>query len=185
MQFSVTFRKMDSSDSLKAYAAEKVERLKKYFDIPTDVNVILSKEKYRYIADIKVMARGMMLRGEDNSEDMYQSIDVAINKIERQARRYKEKIHSYEPVRLGEEIMVHHKVVDQEGLDDAEGPRIIQSSEFQAKPMSVDEAVMQMDLINNDFLVFTNAQTRDINVVYRRQDGNFGLIEAKTSAKAD
>lgn len=179
MQVSVTFRKMDPSDSLKEYATDKVMRLRKYIDSPADVNVVLAKQKYRYIADIKVMTRGIMLRGEQNTEDMYSSIDLAMDKLERQARKYKDKIREYEPVKLGEEIMVRHQVVEQESMDEDEGPRVIKTSEFNAKPMTVDEAVMQMDLLNNDFLVFTNASTRDVNVVYRRQDGNFGLIEAK------
>jgi len=182
MQVSVTFRKMEPSDSLKSYATDKVMRLKKYIDAPADVNVVLAKQKYRYIADIKVMTHGIMMRGEENSEDMYSSIDVALSKLERQARKYKDKIRRYDPVKIGDDIMVTHNVVDHESLEEEKGPRIIKSSEFQAKPMSVDEAVMQMDLLNNDFLVFVNSSTRDVNVVYRRQDGNFGLIEARVSS---
>ncbi len=182
MQVSVTFRKMEPSDSLKSYATDKVMRLKKYIDAPADVNVVLAKQKYRYIADIKVMTHGIMMRGEENSEDMYSSIDVALSKLERQARKYKDKIRRYEPVKIGSDIMVTHNVVDHESLEDDREPKIIKSSEFQAKPMSVDEAVMQMDLLNNDFLVFVNSSTRDVNVVYRRQDGNFGLIEAMVSS---
>ncbi len=181
MQVSVTFRKMEPSDSLKSYATDKAMRLKRYIAMPADVNVVLAKQKYRYIADIRVMSRGIVLRGEENTEDMYSSIDLALDKIERQARKYRDKIRKYEPVKLGKEIMIRHKVLDRESMEEEEGPRIIKTSEFNAKPMSVDEAVMQMDLMNNDFLVFTNANTRDVNVVYRRQDGNFGLIEAGSS----
>lgn len=180
MQVSVTFRKMEPSDSLKDYATDKIMRLKKYITSPADVNVVLAKQKYRYIADIKVISRGIVMRGEENSEDMYSSIDLALDKIERQARKYKDKIRQYEPVKLGEEIKVRHDILEQEPPEE-EGPRVIRTSEFHAKPMSVDEAIMQMDLLNNDFLVFTNASTRDVNVIYRRQDGNVGLIEAKTS----
>jgi putative sigma-54 modulation protein len=171
---------MEPSDSLKEYATDKIMRLKKYINSPADVNVVLAKQKYRYLADIRVMSRGIMMRGEHNTEDMYSSIDLAVDKIERQARKYKDKIRDYEPVKLGEEIMVRHDILDQESMDEEEGPRVVRTSEFHAKPMSVDEAVMQMDLLNNDFLVFTNATTRDVNVIYRRSDGNVGLIEAKT-----
>ena len=170
---------MEPSDSLKTYATDKLSRLTRYVSSPADAHVILSKEKYRYIADIRIMTHGIVLRGDENTEDMYSAIDLALDKIERQARKYKDKIHKYEPVKLGEEIMVRHNIVAQDSLDDEENPRIIKSSEFHAKPMSVDEAVMQMDLMNNDFLVFTNSTTRDVNVVYRREDGNVGLIEAK------
>ncbi|MBN2495331.1 MAG: ribosome-associated translation inhibitor RaiA [Deltaproteobacteria bacterium] len=182
MQISVTFRNMKPSEALKSYAEEKITRLKKYVSMPADVHIVLAKSKYRNQADIKLMSRGIVMRGEEDTEDMYSSIDSAVDKIERQARKYKDKIRQYAPISIGEEIMVRHNVIDQETVE-SDKPRIIRSEEFQAKPMSVDEAVMQMDLMNNDFLVFMNANTRDINVVYRRNDGNMGLIEAKTPGR--
>jgi putative sigma-54 modulation protein len=180
MQISVTFRNMEPSDALKGYATEKIERLKKYLDAPADVQVVLAKNKYRNSAEVKMVSRGIVMRGEENTEDMYSSIDLVIDKIERQARKYKDKIRAYKPISLGDEIRVRHEVLDQASLEEDQGPRIVQSQEFSAKPMSVEEAVMQMDLMNNEFLVFMNAGTRDVNVVYRRKDGNIGLIEAKT-----
>jgi putative sigma-54 modulation protein len=174
---------METSDSLKEYATEKVMRLKKYVVSPADAHVVLAKQKYHFIADIKVISRGIVMRGEESSEDLYSSIDQAVEKIERQARKYRDKIRHYEPVKLGKEILVRHNVVDQDSLDNHVEPKVIRSSEFHAKPMSVDEAVMQMDLMNNDFLVFTNSSTQDINVVYRRLDGDFGLIEASATTK--
>ncbi len=183
MQISVTFRNMESSDTLKDYASDKILRLKKYVPSPTDVHVVMSKHKYRNSVDIKVVSKGIVLRGQEDTEDMYSAIDLAVDKIERQARKYKDKIREYEPVGLADEIPVRLDVIDQESVEEEAGPRIIQTSEFNAKPMTVDEAVMQMDLMNNDFLVFMNAQSRDVNVVYRRQDGNYGLIEARTSPR--
>jgi putative sigma-54 modulation protein len=180
MQISVTFRNMEPSDALKAYAAEKIERLKKYIDSPVDIQVVLSKHKYRNQAEVKMVSRGIVMRGEENTEDMYSSIDLVVDKIERQARKYKDKIRAYKPISLGEEIRVRHEVLDQASLEEDQAPKIIQSQEFSAKPMSVEEAVMQMDLMNGDFMVFMNANSKDINVVYRRKDGNIGLIEAKT-----
>lgn len=182
MQISVTFRNMKPSEALRNYAEEKIERLKKYVSNPTDVHVVLAKHKYRNEADIKMMHRGMVMRGEDKTEDMYSSIDSAIDKIERQARKYKDKIRKYQPISLGEDIMVRHNVIDQESVDEPE-PKVIKSEEFNAKPMSVDEAVMQMDLMNNDFLVFRNSNSKEVNVVYRRGDGNVGLIEATSPGK--
>ncbi len=179
MQISVTFRNIEPSDALRDYATEKIERLSKYVNLPADAHVVLAKHKYRNNADIKVISRGIVMRGVENSEDMYSSIDLAVDKIERQARKYKDKIRDYEPVSLGEEIRVRHEVLEKESLEEDQGPRIIDSEEYQAKPMSVEEAVMQMDLMNSDFLVFTNSVTKDVNVIYRRRDGNIGLIEAK------
>ena len=179
MQISVTFRNMKPSDALRNYAEDKIECLRKYVSPPTDVHVVLAKHKYLNEADIKVMYRGIVMRGEDNTEDMYTSIDSAVDKIERQARKYKEKIRKYQPISLGEDLMVRHEVIDQESMDEAE-LKVIKSEELNAKPMSVDEAVMQMDLLNNDFLVFRNASSKEVNVVYRRADGNVGLIEASS-----
>jgi putative sigma-54 modulation protein len=181
MQISVTFRNMEPSDALKAYATEKIERLKKYLDTPTDVQVVLSKHKYRNSAEVKMVTRGIVMAGSENTEDMYSSIDLVVDKIERQARKYKDKLRAYKPTSLGEEVRVRYEVLEQSPAEEDRSPRIIESQEISAKPMSVEEAVMQMDLMNNDFLVFTNAGTRDVNVVYRRKDGNIGLIEAKTS----
>jgi putative sigma-54 modulation protein len=179
MQISVTFRNMEPSEALKAYAAEKIERLKKYLDSPVDVHVVLSKHKYRNAAEVRMMSRGIVMRGAENTEDMYSSIDLVVDKIERQARKYKDKIRAYKPISLGEEIRVRHEILDQSSLMEDSVPKIIESQEFSAKPMSVDEAVMQMDLMNDEFLVFMNAATKDVNVIYRRKDGNIGLIEAK------
>jgi putative sigma-54 modulation protein len=148
--------------------------------MPVDVAVVLAKQKYRNRAEIKVASSGVVMKSEENSEDMYSSIDLALDKIERQARKYKDKIRQYKPVSLGEEIKVRHAVLEQESASSADGPKIVNSQEFSAKPMSIDEAIMQMDLLNNDFLVFINSETQVVNVIYRRGDGNIGLIEADT-----
>jgi putative sigma-54 modulation protein len=180
MQISVTFRNMEPSDALKDYASDKVQRLKKYMAEPVDVHVVLAKHKYRNQAEIKVTSCGAVMKGVEHTEDMYSSIDLVMDKIERQARKRKDKIREFRQVSLGDEIMVRHGVLDQATVEEEEGPRIINTQELSAKPMSVDEAVEQMNLMNNDFLVFLNASTQDVNVIYRRRDGNIGLIEAKT-----
>jgi putative sigma-54 modulation protein len=180
MQISVTFRNMEPSAALREYASDKVQRLKKYMAEPVDVHVVLAKHKYRNQAEVKVTSRGTVMKGVEHTEDMYSSIDLVMDKIERQARKHKDKIREFRPVSLGDEIMVRHGVVESAAAEEEEGPRIINTQEFSAKPMSVEEAVEQMNLMNNDFLVFLNASTQDVNVIYRRRDGNIGLIEAKT-----
>ena len=187
MQLNITFRQMESSESLKAYAREKVERVDRYLDRAGEAHVVLSLERHLHHADITIHSGAFVLRGREKSEDMYASLDLAMDKIERQLRRYKEKLknhHGRERVHHRQDLMnrVRHDVVEVPGperADDASlGPRIIRTNELLAKAMSVEEAVMQMDLMNNDFLVFTNAATREVNVVYRRKDGHYGLIEA-------
>ena len=188
MQVNITFRGMESTDSLKAYVREKIEHIEKYFDRAVEAHAVLSLERYLQHADITIHAGSYLLRGKVKSEDMYKSIDDSVGKIEKQLKRYKDKIKTIKHRAHDEGIRARHAVFQapvesEEGESWAEGPKIIRSDEFFAKPMTVDEAIMQMDLLNSDFLVFTNVQTADINVVYRRKDGHFGLIEAATGDK--
>jgi len=200
MQLNITFRNLASSDSLKDYAKDKVERVHKYLDRAGEAHVVLSLERHLHHADITIMSGAWLLRGREKSEDMYASIDLAMDKIERQLRRYKEKLkthHGRERVHHRQELMnqllVRYDVVsvrppEDEPLaaaatalrapEERPGPTIVRTNEFLAKPMTVEDAVMQMDLMNNDFLVFTNASSNEMNVVYRRKDGLYGLIEA-------
>jgi putative sigma-54 modulation protein len=208
MQLNITFRQFGSSDALKEYAREKVERVNKYLDRAGEAHVVLSLERHLHHADITIHSGSWVMRGREKSEDMYASIDLAMDKIEAQLRRYKEKLknhHGRERVHhrqdLVNQLRVRHQVI--ELLDEeheapeveapaAEAPaapataqaeqtaqRIVRTSEITVQPMTVDDAVMQMNLMNNDFYVFQHATTREICVVYRRkEDGTYGLIEA-------
>lgn len=185
MSVSVTFRQMSSTDALKSHATEKVGRISKFLNRPAEAHVVLSLEKYMHKADVTVQSEGLLMRGEDKSEDMYQSIDRAVEKIERQLRRYKDKLHRHH-VKENERIKVKLSNVEQSTEATAEQvpadhppPRVVKTRDIQIRPMSLDEAVMQMDLLHNDFLVFQNSTTMDINVVYRRKDNTLGLIEAQ------
>jgi ribosome hibernation promoting factor len=194
MQINITFRNLEATEAIKEYAREKIERVHKYLDQAGEAHVVLSLERHLQHADLTIHAGTFLLRGREKSEDMYASIDLAMDKIERQLRRYKEKLkrhhgrerihHRQEMLNHREQLRVRYDVLEIAGPEKAGSqevsPRIIRSNEFLAKPMSVDEAVMQMDLMNNDFLVFTNAASREMNVVYRRKDGHYGLIEAPT-----
>jgi len=194
MQCNITFRNLETSDSLKDYANEKVERAKKYLDRSGEAHVVLSLERHLHHADITIHSGAFVLRGREKSEDMYASIDLAMDKIERQLRRYKEKLKNHHGRNFEHHqrsalthLKVRHDVVavsePEKGLNDV-APRIVRSNEFLIRPMSVDDAVMQMDLMNNDFLVFTNADSREMNVIYRRKDGHYGLIEAAAARQA-
>lgn len=193
MQLNITFRHVDPIDSLKDYVREKVERANKYLDRAGEAHVVLSLERHLHHADITLTSGSFVLRGRERSEDMYASIDLAMDKIERQLRRYKERLkhhHGRDRVHHRQELLNHirvrHDVVE---LPDPENAppeksieaRIIRTNEFLARPMTVEDAVMQMDLMNNDFLVFTNSVSNEMNVVYRRKDGHYGLIEANSA----
>ena len=177
MQVSVTFRHMDVSEPVKAYVEEKLGRVKKYIDEPIDAQAVLSVEKkIRHKAEVTIVAKGITIKGSEETNDMYAAIDAMVDKIERQLKRYKEKLKDHKPT-AGREREVKKTVLEAASIDEgAVEPVIIRSDSFPVKPMSVEEAVMQMDLLHKDFLVFTDAGTEDINVVYRRKDGNYGLI---------
>ncbi|HEX6835543.1 MAG TPA: ribosome-associated translation inhibitor RaiA [Polyangia bacterium] len=190
MQLSVTFRHMDSTDALRDYAKEKVERIRKYFPDPIKAHVVLVCDRgYNHTADVMItLHNGLVIKGVETTEDMYSSIDLVMAKIERQVRRYKEKIRSHKGAEglHGQREIIHSVLaepVETEGkganghAHAAPEPQIMKKSKFFAKPLTPNEAVMQMNLLNNDFLVFTNAASHEVNVVYRRGDGTYGLIE--------
>ncbi|MRR33074.1 ribosome-associated translation inhibitor RaiA [bacterium] len=177
MQITTTFRHIESSEALKSYAGEKLERVQKYIDEPIVAQVFLTVEKIRHIAEVTITAKGITIKASEETNDMYAAIDAVVDKIERQLRRYKERIKEHKPGNVSEERMIKKTVLTAESIEQQQEPVIIKSKTFSIKPMSVEEAVMQMDLLHKDFLVFTDAVTEDINVIYRRKDGNFGLIE--------
>lgn len=193
MKFSVTFRKMDPTDAIKQYAEEKVKKIKRFFPDPINANVVLALERYQHRADVTItLHNGLVLKGQNTSDDMYSSIDLAMSKIEKQVRRYKDKIRSHKPA-TGPQLPFRVDVIEDETdvmpepepepivVQDETGAdllsKVIRSDEHTAQPMSVKEAVMQLNLMNNAFLVFTNSDNQSINVIYRRNDGNYGLID--------
>lgn len=176
MQISTTFRHMEPSDALKSYAEEKLERIRKYIDEPVVAQVYLTVEKIRHIVEITINAKGISTKASEATNDMYAAIDAVIDKIERQLKRYKERLKGHKPSE-GPERQVQKKIITAEDIESSKEPVVIKTKTVSIKPMSVDEAVMQMDLLHKDFLVFTDANSDHINVIYRRRDGNFGLIE--------
>ena len=177
MQITVTFRHMEPSDALKSYAEEKLERVKKYIDEPVVVQVFLTVEKIRHMAEVTINAKGITIKAAEETNDMYASIDAVSDKIERQLRRFKERIKAHKPAADVRERQVQKSIVEAQSIEEgSKEPVIIKTKSFSMKPMSVEEAVMQMELLHKDFLVYTESSTETINVVYRRKDGNYGLI---------
>ncbi len=177
MQISTTFRHLEPSDALKSYAEEKLERIKKYIDEPIVAQVFMTVEKIRHCAEVTLTAKGITIKASEETNDMYSAIDAVVDKIERQLRRYKERIKEHKPAPEAAGRQVRKSVVEAESIEQRKTPVVIRTKTFSLKPMSVEEAVMQMDLLHKDFLVFTDATTDAINVIYRRKDGDYGLIE--------
>ena len=170
MQLDITFKNIDSSDALKDYASKRFSKLAKYIDRPTEVHVVLSVEKRRHKADITVNADGVTINAVEITEDMYSAIDMVMDKLERQIKKHKEKLQD----KKGQAKAVFEGVAAERAEDK---PRIIHEKDYFVKPMSVEEAILQMDMATNDFIIFQNTDSNQINLIYKRQDGDIGLVE--------
>ena len=177
MHIQITAKNIELTDAIRSYVEKKVKKVKKYFDQVIDVHVVLEVQKNLHIAEILVNAKGVFLKGYEKSEDLYASIDLALDKIDRQLVKYKEKLKNKRLMEKDFEKPLRLNVIDAESIDN-EKPVTIITKQIPVKPMDVEEAVMQMDLLNKNFFVFRDADTQSISVVYKRDDGNVGLIEA-------
>lgn len=198
MQTHFVFRQMESSNALRGYTEERLEKIKRYFADPLRISCTFSVEKIHHIAEVEVVLRnGLQLHASESTENMYSSVDLALAKMERQVRRYKDRIRHHKAhegrsakVRLG--VLAAERETDQlvaqeapptaEPTDVVEEARpevtILRVSEIETERLTVDQAIMQMNLVHKAFYVFTNADTGAVNVIYRRDDDTYGLIEA-------
>lgn len=169
MNILVNGRHLEVTPALRAYAEEKIRKFERYLSNITEATVTLSVEKYSHKVEVLLKANGLMIQAEGVTEEIYSAIDEVVEKLDKQVKRYKEKLVSH---RKGE-----GKTTELPPVSEAETGRIIKTKRFDMKPMSPDEAAMQMDLIDKDFFVFANDVSGAMNVIYRRKDGNYGLIE--------
>ena len=176
MQLSVSFRNLDPSDHLKNYAETRLNRIKKYMEEPIEVHLVLSVQKFRHTADVTINANGIKIKAQEETGDLYSAIDLVMDKIEKQIKRQREKLKEHKTEgRLRATEEPEPPPVEEEAP--GEVPQVVRKERIFAKPMDVEEAAMQLKLSGNEFLVFTNAKSRVINVLYKQKDGNFGLIE--------
>ncbi|MCX8084950.1 MAG: ribosome-associated translation inhibitor RaiA [Calditerrivibrio sp.] len=176
MNIQITGKNIELTDAIRNYVEKKVSKVKKYFDQVLDVQVILDVQKNVHLAEILVNAKGVFLKGLEKSEDLYASIDLAVDKIDRQLVKYKEKLKAKKLMEKEFEKPLKLNIYEHSSME-TDRPQIIVSKQIPVKPMDVEEAVMQMDLLNKNFFVFRNASSGEVNVVYRRDDNNIGLIE--------
>jgi putative sigma-54 modulation protein len=174
MQTSVTFKNLDPSEHLKAYVSDKLDRFDKFLDNPAEANVVLAVEKFRHIAEINISGDKLSIIGKEETIDMYSAIDMVLDKLEKQIKKNKQKIRE----RRSASKSRNRSLIDENyHLPDDEVERQVKIRNIEYKPMDIEEAVLQMDLIEDNFLVFTNARSDQINVLYRRRDGHYGLIQ--------
>jgi putative sigma-54 modulation protein len=177
MQTSVTFKNLDPSEHLKSYVTEKLNRFDKLLDNPAEAGVVLIVEKHRHIAEVNITGDRININGKDETGDMYSAIDMVLDKLEKQLKRSKQKIRERRSGAKGQTRTIREEA--SRATDEDSAPEIkVESLDY--KPMDIEEAVLQMDLSDQGFLVFTNARSSQINVLYRRKDGHYGLIQPRS-----
>lgn len=182
MNLNITGRQIDITPPLRTYTENKVKKLNRFLNGITDIHVTLSVEKYRQIAEVNVHSRGnAYLTAVEESSDLYASIAQAIEKIEAQAKKLQDKrIGKKRRGKRKEDSGTFNVLSREEDTDVESGRRIVESSRFVIKPLSVEEAVVQIEDEGAEFLVFRNAVSDRVNVIYKRPDGNLGLIDPES-----
>ncbi|HEY9784707.1 MAG TPA: ribosome-associated translation inhibitor RaiA [Candidatus Obscuribacterales bacterium] len=195
MHVTVTGRNIDLTPALKDYLIDKLQRAQKHFDHDLNITALLSVAKNPSVAqsqtaEITINLNGSVIRGEESTENMYASIDLVADKIERQLRKYKTRYYhkgnkakakevraeQSKPVDVSADLDSDAAVSKDIALEDIR-PKIVRSKRFPLKPMLPEEACKHMDLLGHDFFMFINSETNQVNTVYHRRDGNYGLIE--------
>ena len=172
MNIIISGKNIEVTDGIRSAVTEKLGKLEKYFTPDTDVHVTLSVEKERQKIEVTIPVKGSLIRSEQVSNDMYVSIDLVEEVIERQLRKYKNKI-----IDKKQDVTNFQKsFIDNDYLEDEE-IRIIRSKKFGMKPMFPEDACVQMELLGHNFFVFRNAESNEVNVVYKRKGDTYGLIE--------
>ena len=174
MKFTITGRNIELTKGLKDAVEDKLSRLEKYFTPDTDVYVTLSVEKERQKIEVTIPMKGNIIRSEQVSNDMYVSIDLVEEVIERQLKKYRTKLVTKK--QAGGEFFTS-EFMNTQDVEDDEDIKIVRSKKFGMKPMYPEDACLQMELLGHDFFVFRNAETDEVNVVYKRKGNTYGLIE--------
>ncbi|MDO9082781.1 MAG: ribosome-associated translation inhibitor RaiA [Humidesulfovibrio sp.] len=177
MNISYAFKNFDPSDHLKEYAASRFEKMGKFIGdtVETDLQINLSVEKFRHKAEVILSADNMHISAFEESEDMYSTIDQVLDKLEAQLKRMRER-HK-ERRRAGTPRAARMDVISLSDEPGGGAPIIKESDHFEPKPMNIDEAAMQLESLKYEFLVFRNAETERVNVLYRSKNGDLGLID--------
>lgn len=190
MKVIITGKNIELTPTLKEFVEKKMDSIRAFVDHLQEIDVILSVDKTKsqgmlHTAEVTIWANGINFRATQSHPDMYAAVDLILDKLQKQITKYKEKLKA-KPNRKHKHADFHfrHQVVHyEEGLveevieDEQDSPRVIRSNNFYSKPMFIDEAAEQLQYLQQEFIVFSNAKSGEVNVVYRRNDGNIGLIE--------
>ena len=174
MKFIISGKNIDVTPGLKAAVEDKIGKLEKYFTPETEVHATLSVEKERQKIEVTIPVKGNIIRSEQVSNDMYVSIDLAAEVIERQLQKYRNKFRADQQAGAAS---LRTDFIENHYEEDDEEVRIVRTKKFDIKPMYAEDACVQMELLGHDFYVFCNAETDEVNVVYKRKGNTYGLIE--------
>ncbi|RXZ83498.1 ribosome-associated translation inhibitor RaiA [Paenibacillaceae bacterium] len=180
MKYNIRGQNIEVTDALRDYVEKKISRLDRYFEEPltSEANVRLSVTKNKQNVEVTIPLPGVLLRAEDKNSDMYAAIDLVLDKLERQIRKHKTKINR----KFRQEGSLKSLFKEENGApvqvaDEEDDLELVRTKRFTFKPMDIEEAILQMNMLGHTFFVFTSADTKEVNVVYKRSDGKYGLIE--------
>lgn len=176
MKISVTFRSGEGENWQKVYAEERVEKLKRYLDMPAEVHIILSTEKFRSFAEINLSANGSNVNAKEEAKDMHLAVDGCIDKIEKQLKKQKEKTRDHKP----KSIRHNEEKIARRDEDEFTANKIVETRKMVLKPMSIEDAVMEMEGSKARFLIYRDSSSENVSLIYRLDDGNYSLIETNS-----
>lgn len=174
MKITIRGKNIEVTEGLRDYTGKKLTKFARYFDHIHEAQVTVYTERGMYVAEVTIPLNSMILRGEEESgENLYAALDLVVEKLEKQVRKYRTKLYKRFRNQGLKDLIV---ALEGENKKEEE-PRVVRTKRFAIKPMQVEEAILQMNLLGHDFFVFANSETEQVNVIYKRKDGNYGLIE--------
>ena len=177
MNVSVTFRTSEGEDWQKTYVEERIVRLKKYLDVPAEAHVVLSTEKFRNVVEINLSANGWNVNAKEEAKDMHLAVDSCVDKIEKQLKKQREKTREHKPRSIRHASLKTGEVPEE---DDDATAKVIETRNVILKPMSLEEAVLEMESSNARFLIYRDTASEKVSLVHRLDDGNFAHIETNS-----
>ncbi|MGD0168881.1 MAG: ribosome-associated translation inhibitor RaiA [Smithella sp.] len=174
MKISVTFRNGEGENWQKVYAEERIQKLNKYLDAPAEAHIIVSMEKFRNVAEINLSSNGWNINAKEEAKDMHMALDNCIEKIEKQLKKQREKVREHKPksIRRGQEKLARGEETEETTVN-----KIAETRKIILKPMSFDEAIMEIEETKDRFIIYRDSSSENVTLVYRRDDGNYTLIE--------
>ncbi|MDQ0228723.1 ribosome hibernation-promoting factor, HPF/YfiA family [Metabacillus niabensis] len=180
MKFNVRGENIELTPALREYAEKKIGKLERYFDESVDAKVNINLKYYNdqdSKIEVTIPMTDLVLRAEEHNQDMYAAIDLVVNKLERQIRKHKTKVNRKLREQGDPKFVFNNVLPEDNATEEEDTQELVRTKRFNLKPMDSEEAILQMDMLGHNFFVFTDAKTNKTNVVYKRKDGKYGLIE--------